>query len=244
LINKKPNEKGGKVFLRGMWQGAIGGVLVFSSKKMVYEFAQTENYAWLWSSKLVNAAGVSISENAGANQKFLSTWHFNFGFNRIELNFNKSIKLNYKIMPFALGSFIYASTKGSFDLEQTIKVGQPFFWTKEISWPDGGFAIANSVVLNKILYNDSQSIAHEIIHTYQYQGDVGFNNYYMKQFNQILKKNNSFTKLYKKWIYTDFNFLVSGGLYYLGSLNNKCYFDNPFEQEANYYSERLSCSDL
>lgn len=244
LVNKKPGEKGGKIFLRGMWQGAIGGIIVFGSKKMVYQYAQSENYAWLWSSKLLNAAGVSICENAGANQKFLSRWHVNFGFNRIELNTDKSFKLNYRLMPFAFAGFIYASTKGSFDLEQTLKVGQPFFWTHVSSWPEGGFSISNSIVLNKAIFNNSQSIAHEVIHTYQIQGDVVFNNYHTKPVNHILNKNNGLTKFYKKWIYTDLSFLLSSGFYYLGSLNNRCYFDNIYEQEANYYSSRLSCSDL
>ncbi len=243
LINKKLNEKGGKVFLRGMWQGAVGGLLIFTSKKMVYEFAQTENYAWLWSSKLVNGAGVSIAENAGENQKFLSSWHLNFGFNLIEFKTDKSFKVSYKLMPFALAGFIRSATKGSFDLEQTLKVGQPFFKTEALGFPDSGFSIANTIVLNPIYY-DSKSISHEIIHTYQYQNFAIFNPYYKTTLDRLLSKETGFSKAYKKWIYTDGNLLIINGFYYMGSLNNKCYFDNPFEQEANYYSERLSCSDL
>jgi hypothetical protein len=243
LINKKPDEKGGRVFLRGMWQGAVGGAFVYGSKQMIYEFAQTDNSAWVWGSKFVNAAGVSIIENAGANQKFLSSWHLNFGFNRIELTTDKSFRLSYRIMPFALGGFIYASTKGSFDLEQTLKVGQPFFKTEAMNFPDNGFAIANTIVLNSIYY-DSESIAHELIHTYQYQNLVIFNTYYAASLARLLNKENSFSKTYKKWIYTDANFLILSGFYYLGGLGNKCYFDNPFEQEANFYSMKLNCSDL
>jgi hypothetical protein len=243
LINKKPDEKGGRVFLRGMWQGAVGGAFVYGSKQMIFEFGQTDNNAWIWGSKFVNAAGVSIIENAGANQKFLSSWHLNFGFNRIELKTDKSFKLSYKIMPFALGGFVYASTKGSFDLEQTLKVGQPFFKTEALGFPDNGFTIANVIVLNPIYY-DSETIAHELIHTYQYQNLVSFNSYYAGPFERLLDNENRFSKTYKKWIYTDFNFLILSGFYYLGGLDNNCYFDNPFEQEANFYSMKLSCNDL
>lgn len=243
LVNKKPDEKGGKVFLRGMWQGAVGGAFLYGSNQMIHEFAQTDNSKWVWGSKFVNAAGVSIIENAGANKKFLSSWHLNFGFNRIELRTDRAFKLNYKIMPFALGGFIYASTKGSFDLEQTLKVGQPFFKTEALGFPDSGFTIANTIVLN-LIYYDSKSIAHELIHTYQYQNLVVFNTYYAVSVERMLNKENRFLKTYKKWIYTDANFLILSGFYYLGSLGNNCYFDNPFEQEANFYSMKLSCSDL
>jgi hypothetical protein len=242
LINKKPDEKGGKVFLRGMWQGALGGALVYNSKQMIYEFGQSDNSAWAWGSKVVNAAGVSIIENAGANGKFLSNWHINFGFNRIEFKTEKSFKVYYKVMPIALGGFIYASTKGSFDVEQTLKIGQPFFRTVALGWPDSGFSITNSIVLNPIL-SDSKSIAHELIHAYQYQGAVVFNTYYATQFNRLLNSENGFTKAYKKWIYTDTNFLILSGFYYLGGLGNNCYFDNPYEQEANFYSWKWTCAD-
>jgi hypothetical protein len=237
LINKKPDEKGGKVFLRGMWQGALGGALVYNSKQMIYEFGQSDNSAWAWGSKVVNAAGVSIIENAGANQKFLSSWHFNFGFNRIEFNTEKSFKIRYKVMPFALNSFIYSFTKGSFDLEQTLKIGQPFFWAQELESSAVGITVSNSILMIE-KWADSKNKAHELIHTYQYQGLVVFNTYYAVPFERLLRKENGFTKAYKKWIYTDFNYLIFTGLYSLGRLGNNCQYDNPYEQDANFYSNK------
>lgn len=35
VINKKPNEKTGKVFLKGFLQGGIGGYLVYESKNFI-----------------------------------------------------------------------------------------------------------------------------------------------------------------------------------------------------------------
>ncbi|MFY8037678.1 MAG: hypothetical protein ACOVMQ_10955 [Cyclobacteriaceae bacterium] len=234
LINKKPNEKGGRVFLRGMWQGAIGGILVFNSKQMIYEFGQTDNSGWAWSSKLVNAAGVSIIENAAANKKFLTHWHINFGFNRIEFETEKSFKVNYKVMPFALNGFIYSLRNGSFDFKETIRIGQPFFWAQTLEVPDAdAVTAANSILMIKNKAN-SRNTAHEIVHTYQYQGLTVKNTYYSIPFNRLLSKENWFAKTYKKWIYTDFNYLIFSGAYALGNFGN--YLDNPFEQEANYYS--------
>lgn len=248
LINKKPEQKGLKIFLNGMAQGAFGGALVYGSKQMIYSFGQTNDPGWAWGSKLVNAAGLSIIENAGYNRKFLSTWRFNLGFNRIEINTEHSFRIRYKMMPFALTGFIYASTKGSFDLKQTLRIGQPFFYTNSVTLPGvsfepGGFTIANSIVMTR-MYSDSESIAHEIIHAYQYEGDGALNPFFNNQRNKWLSKDNWANRNYKKWIYTDVNFLINGGLYYLGSLGNNCYFDNPYEQEANFYSQKLSCSQL
>lgn len=234
LINKKNNEKGGKVFLRGMWQGAIGGAVVYSSKQMIYQFGQTDNSAWAWSSKLVNAAGVSIIENAASNQNFLSHWHINIGFNRIEFQTGNALKIKYKVMPFALTAFIYGCVKGSLDLNQTLRIGQPFFFLQTLDVPNAdGVSFTNSILMITDRGN-SKNIAHELIHTYQYQGYSLINTYYSIPFNRLLSKENDFTKIYKKWIYTDFNYLVFSGLYTLGNFGSN--LDNPYEREANYYS--------
>lgn len=244
LLNKKPNEKGGKVFIRGFWQGAVGGGFVHLSKQMVYEFGETDNSAWIWGSKLVNAAGVSIAENASANEKFLLRWHVNFGFTRFEFQNKSSEKFSVKLMPFALGALIITSTKASLNLEQTFRTGQFFFSTTSSGFPDSGYSIANTIVLNPS-YFDSKSIAHEVIHTYQYQGLSTLNPYMTRIFEPLIfKESTAFGKIAKKWIYIDTNLLALSGFYYLGGLGNKCYFDNPFEQEANFYSMRLDCSAL
>ncbi len=45
VINKTPNQKTGKQFLKGFSQGALGGYLLFESKRMIGRFAKTGNFA-------------------------------------------------------------------------------------------------------------------------------------------------------------------------------------------------------
>lgn len=95
IINKKSNEKTGKVFLKGFTQGALGGYLVFESKRLVGKFGKTGDYGYIWPSKLVNSAGVSIIENAAANRDFYDRWHLNIGFNRLEFYTKDKFKVSY-----------------------------------------------------------------------------------------------------------------------------------------------------
>ncbi|HAC24758.1 MAG TPA: hypothetical protein DCE81_07555 [Cytophagales bacterium] len=245
LINKKPGERPLRVFLAGMARGAAGGALVYASKEMVYQFGQTNRGGWAWGSKLTNAAGMSIIENAASNARPFTTWHFNFGFNRLELRTDQSVKLRYKIMPFALWGFVYSATQYSFSFSETMRIGQPFFLTDKIDqWgPDFqpvGIAIANSITLIKP-FATSQTVAHEIIHAYQYEGFGVFNTYLNKPRTSLVSGKGKWLAGYTRWVYTDFNFLLYTGVYNAFGTDHACYFDNPFEQEANFYSDKLTC---
>ncbi|MGB5942250.1 MAG: hypothetical protein WBG71_05165 [Leeuwenhoekiella sp.] len=68
IINKSPEKKTGKVFLNGLLKGAAGGYVIFESKRLLREVARQENLAYAWLAKLVNAAGISMIENAAMNR--------------------------------------------------------------------------------------------------------------------------------------------------------------------------------
>jgi len=247
LINKKPGERPLRVFFAGMARGACGGALVYASKEMVYQFGQTNRGGWAWGSKLVNAAGMSIIENAASNDKPFTSWHFNFGFNRLELRTDQSVKINYKVMPFALAGFVYSATQYSFSFSETMRIGQPFFFTDNIDqWgPDFqpvGITIANSITLIKP-FATSQTIAHEIIHAYQYEGFGALNTYLNKPRTTLLNQKGKWLARYTQWMYTDFNYLLFTGVYHAFGTDHTCYFDNPFEQEANFYSDKATRSN-
>ncbi len=72
VINKKPDEKFGKVLLKGLWQGALGGYVTFESKRIIRHAWEEEDWKLYWASKFVNAAGNSIKENAANNRN----WHY------------------------------------------------------------------------------------------------------------------------------------------------------------------------
>lgn len=230
IINKKPNEKTGRVFLKGFGKGALGGYLLFESKRLVGKFAKTNNYGYVWPSKIINSAGISIIENAAANRNLWEQWHINFGFNRLEFYTKDKFKMSYRIMPFALGNTVYGFTKGKLDINKSLKIGSFVFVTDNIIKLRGfqGIAISNSILLLK--NTRSNIISHEIIHVYQYESFSSLNPYLNKPIAKLNK--NKWFNLYNKIFYTDFNYLTFQGLYSI----NKDHKTNFFENEARFYS--------
>lgn len=236
VINKEPQEKFGKTLLKGLGQGALGGYLVFESKRLVREFAKSGNYGYVWPSKLVNSAGTSIIENAAANRDFWERWHLNIGFNRFELNTNENVKFKYRIMPFALFGTIAGFTKGQLSLSKSLKTGSFFFLTPELEDPYGrkafGVAITNSIVVLEDLPNTITE-AHELIHVYQFESFSSINWFLKKPLENVDSK---FYKFYSKIFYTDFNAIFYLGLSEIDKFTAKEYKDGFFEKEAYYFS--------
>ena len=74
IINKKPNENIKDVFLDGLWKGAIGGAINYASKELVLQIHQNNKPDLLWTSRLVNTLGNSVTYNAANNDgSFAST---------------------------------------------------------------------------------------------------------------------------------------------------------------------------
>jgi hypothetical protein len=241
IINKKTNEKTGKVFIKGFYQGALGGYLIFESKRLITQLAKTKNYAYAWPSKLVNSVGVSIIENSAANRSIFDQLHLNIGFNRLEFHTKDAFSMRYRIMPFALGNAIFGFAKGKLDLDVSLKLGNLVFSVDKINshlnsefFSVEGYTISNSIVYlkNNVLFSKEEILSHEIIHVYQYEVFSGFNLFLNKPLNNWLG-NYKWYNTYNKLFYTDFNYLIFQGLYSL----NKNADTNFFEKEARYYTE-------
>ncbi|WP_445750042.1 hypothetical protein [Polaribacter sp.] len=239
IINKKPTEKTGNVFIKGFWQGALGGYFVFESKRLIRATVKQDSYRYFWPSKIVNSFGNSILENAAANRDFWEQYHFNIGFNRLEFDLKNKGKFTYKIMPFALYATVNGFINGNLDVNKSLCVGTFIFKSnKEIQ--GGNFFNAGSAeaysLTNQILYDENffsiSTLGHEIIHTYQYEQAVNFNSFFIKPKNYFSGKH-TFLKAYNKLFYTDFNVAI---FYTVYRLNNN-YNTNIFEREARFYSE-------
>ncbi len=237
-INKKPNEKLSKVLLKGFWQGSLGGAFVYSSKQMVYQFDKKNQLDKLWLSKIVNSVGVSMIENASSNNNFYDKWHIHIGFNRIELETKNKLKIKYKVLPIAFLGTIASLDRGKFNLKYSLQTGTPIFITKNIK---NTATYVNSIVIEE--HREIQrSLAHEFIHTLQYDDFMAINVFFDKKRTKWSKKS-KFIKNYTKWVHTD----IPGGVilrsfYLLENINQKCYFDNYFENEANFYSNKFLCN--
>lgn len=237
VINKKPNQKFHKVLGKGFLQGALGGYLVFESKRLLRTFVKKENYAYVWPSKIVNSAGISIIENAAANRNFWNRWHLNIGFTRLDIYTKDKLRLKYRIMPFSL---LYAVNiqivEGNIDFNKSLKLGVLVFTPRQSglsSFKSDGAQISNHIALRD---NPGLEIeAHEVLHVYQQNQFSGFNSYFIKTDN-YLKRNYKWYSFYKKVFHTDFNTPIFSGIYRLGEISAGSYRVNIFEKEAYFFT--------
>lgn len=240
MINKKPNEKMGKVILKGFTQGSLGGYLTFESKRVLRLAEENENWKIIWTAKLINASGTSIKENATLNQDFWKKWHLNIGFNRLEFETNKKFKIKYKIMPIAFVYNSLALSQAKFDLNLSLKTGEFIFKSNDIRLYEAGsrgVTFPGTIVLR----NDENSfgiISHEIIHLYQSNDFSILNTYYTKPLKKLESKNIFFNKI-NKYIYYDFHYIPLRAIYNYETKTAKNYFDNYLEHEAGYFSNTL-----
>lgn len=245
VINKKKDQKVLDVFVKGMGQGALGGYLIFESKRLIGRFGETQNYSYVWPSRLINSAGNSIIENAASNRNFWERWHLNIGFNRIEILTTEKLKLRYKFMPFSFGTFVRNYSKGRMDITKTLKTGIFVFNSSENVSVDGysnilldGSTFGNSIVLYGNPISDKEDIlSHEIIHVYQNESFVVFNPYLERPIENLIPKKVVATKFWSH-IYLDFNTIYFNGAYQIDATFNDDYFKRFFEQEAYFYQKK------
>jgi len=241
MINKKPDEKLGRVLVKGLWQGAVGGYAIFESKRLSRLIYQENELGFAWPSKIVNAAGVSIVENAASNRDFWEKWHINYGFNRIELTVKDSVSVQYKIMPIAFGYTIGLAVQSKIELGKTLQSGQFIFSLSPERWGDTNviaLAYPGNIIYMDGLYNLNGYLSHEIIHIYQQNDFNGFNAYLNKPY-AALGNTSKFMKQVNKWVHYDTNHLMFMVAYNLQNINRKYYYDNYFEHEAGYYSNTI-----
>ncbi|MBI2257879.1 MAG: hypothetical protein HYU67_03160 [Flavobacteriia bacterium] len=244
LINKNPEQNWSKVLLKGISQGALGGYLSFESKRIIRYAEPKKDYTLIWSSKILNACGTSIKDNAASNQDFWTKGHINIGFSRIEFSYLKKLKINYKIMPVALFNTIWIASQSKFEFKSSIKTGQIIFSNNKLSFFNSS-AIATtfpgSIVLLEPIKTDFKTISHEIIHIYQANDFSPFDSFFNKPLKYINTKSNFLYQL-NKFIYYDFRYLPEVLLYNFEMNRAKYYYDNKFEKEAGFYSNSFDAN--
>jgi len=242
MINKKPTEKLGPVLLKGLWQGAVGGYTIFESKRLIRLVYQNKELGFSWPSKIVNAAGTSIVENAAANRNLWEKWHIDYGFNRIEIDFKEHPKVHYKVLPVALAHTIGIAFQSKFEFAKTVQTGHFIFSSTTKRWEDTnsiGIAFPGNIVYKPDQDAFHNVIAHEIIHLYQLNDFNGINTYLDKPYAYLSKKS-GFFETFDKWVEIEYNSAVHLYLYELENNNRIYYYDNYFEHEAGYYSNTLT----
>lgn len=241
IINKKPNEKLGKVLLKGLAQGALGGYIVYESKNLLAKVAEEERLELNWGAKVVNSAGISIIENASSNRNFWEQWNFHFGFNRLEFHTKDNFKIRYKILPAAFLLTAYSAIGNKFELDRTLRSGEFIFSSNEIVLNEeglrrAGIAIGPSIIFDSQFLNNYNIITHEFVHSYQYN-DFNFLNTYINKPLQEFEEGSKFFSRINKIFHYDIQAPFGAGLYLLEA-RKEGYYNNHFEREAEFYTNR------
>ena len=238
MINKPKEEDTFKAFLKGVKAGAIGGAMIYGSKKLIHQYAKSGNLSYSWGSKILNAAGNSIVYNGAQHYPAFDYWFITLGFNRFELDLrNKRPQFHYKLMPFSFIEFIDLSFRYQLDFRLTAETGNIVF-VGNLHRPHRpspyrmGFHLFNSIVVDDFYTGSSALRAHEIIHAYQHIQFINFDAYLSKPYDNWLNNNHRSIKFIRKWLYIDWGVYLKEKLYGLESYRN-----NFFEREARFYSE-------
>lgn len=169
---KKENKK--RMFLKGFWQGSVGGVLKFTGKEMLYLVNKKNNLAFAWPAKLLHSAGLSITENAAFNNPFLQNWNINIAAFRIDFSIGNTNTTRIRFLPESIFASYWASQAGSFNLVKSLSTGSIIFQNKnQILITIGnenfeGVSWSRALVIGKDWIGTNTIIAHELVHEYQF----------------------------------------------------------------------------
>lgn len=236
IINKKEGDNWRKNFVRGFWQGSIGGLLNYSAKKTIYYIDQNKQTGYALPARLLSSAGNSIIQNAAANGPFLKNWNFEYGFLRFDYYAGAEKKFRVRVLPESVIATAVALNKGRLDVNTTLLTGVMVLKSTELINTTRGSTDGINYGRAFIYIDDTLKyhlISHELIHEFQYREYLVFNAYLKKEVSKI--KETRFKKILTKYIYPDIPYF---GLFYLleGNEPKPRYFKNYFEFEAERFA--------
>ena len=168
VLNKPKGANWKPYFVKGLWQGSIGGALHYGGKKTLYLVNREEELLYAWPAKLLHSAGSSIIENAALNEPFLANWHIDLSPVRFDFSTNGKKPFRARALPYTLVSYIQGISGGRFDLSTTLKTGNLAYRSKYWipSWSDGvSYGRAFGYIDREGKYG---IIAHELVHQLQF----------------------------------------------------------------------------
>ncbi|MEO8111786.1 MAG: hypothetical protein ABI594_17195 [Ginsengibacter sp.] len=241
VINKPKQVNWKKAFLKGFWQGDIGGLLNYAGKKTLYLVNRQQKDIYAWPAKLLHAAGSSIIENASLQEPFLQNWNIDFGLLRFDFSFRMQRKFKVRLLPEAIVATIIASDHGRFDFGSSLRTGEMVFKTRDIlNLPNTPFAAGVTfgraiiyVDTPQSVYTKDRILAHELVHRFQYNEYQVFNSWLQPVVKKIRSK--ALQTIFSKYVYADIPYFFLP--YYIdGRYAYPHHYRNFFEFEADRFA--------
>ena len=238
-INKSDEANWKAAFVKGFWQGSIGGTVNYASKKAVHLVYKNQNVAFALPAKLLNAAGNSIIENAARNEPFLQNWNIDYGPVRFDFSLNGKRKFTARFLPMSLYAIIDGAKDSKLDWKTSLWSGNIVFaYDRDYLLTRRGYYLLGNSTGRGFTYTAKQTdstvhyiIAHELVHEFQYK-EYQVLNAWLKPFEQNVKSK-TLQKLFSNYIYFDVPYFFAA--YSLEGVypNNK---KNFFEFEADRFA--------
>lgn len=238
-INKPKDIDWKSAFVKGFWQGSIGGTINYESKKTLHLIYKNQNVAFALPAKLLNAAGNSIIENAARGEPFLQNWNIDYGPVRIDFSLNGERKFALRFLPMSVYALLDGIRDSKLDLKTSLWSGNIVFaYNKGYFFTRRGKNYLGASTGRGFIYTGKQSdsevhyiIAHELVHEFQFKEFQVFNAW-LKPIEQKIKTK-PLKKLFTKYIYFDAPYFL--GAYSLGRLF-PTHDKNFFEFEADRFA--------
>ncbi len=233
VINKPRGADWKKYFVKGLWQGGVGGIVAYSGKRSLYLINKYNEPSFALPSRILHYAGLSMIENAAQNRPFLDQWHINYGPARFDYSI-KSRTFRARVLPYTFYSIYEASGDGTFDLKTTLLTGTFAFRATgdAILRNDqrfNGLSQGNAFAyLDNPLYDKNEIIAHELVHNYQYEECQIFNSWLIPPAKRYAPR--WLARVAEKYVYADIPYFLP--LYWLEDGTHKNYNCNYFEVES------------
>ncbi len=236
VINKADDQPTGKAFLRGLSRGALGGAVIDLGMRSTNLIA-TEQKLWLsWPSRILTAAGSSMTLNASLNQSLFENLHINLWIVRLDYQ-PKNNHLRARLFTSALYGALFVARDGRLDLGKSLETGVIYFNGDTFRTLNGEAPAVGGVtsigISNTFRGQGFYSVfAHELVHLAQFERFTWFNAYADK-LDKRLKNKHSWYKKLSRYLYFDLN----GPAFWLaakaeGGKTHNCRF---LEQEAENY---------
>jgi hypothetical protein len=172
----------------------------------MYQVGNQESLYFVWPSRIVHSAGLSICENASYVRPFLKNWQFYLGFLRFDFSVDNSHPFRVRFLPEAPYAIYMASQYGNFNISKTIQTGSIIFQNRDTLFavnrsytPSGlwaGASFGRALTVGRDWGETNFIIAHEIIHEFQFNEYQIFNSFLSRPAKKITgeKTQKIFTK--------------------------------------------------
>lgn len=244
VINKKPGQQGGKVFLKGFAQGCLGGAIQFGGKSLTYQINRHDNLGWIWPARLVNAAGSSITMNAASNRNFWEAWRVNLWFLRMDYDLTTR-KFRTRVSTTGIYATLHVGVGNTLKLGPTLATGTFVFEGSQGWVSSGGNRYTGIGYATAIGYPPEweqegtyyEWMAHEFAHILQYDNFSFINSYFDKANTRWIENSKGYKGL-SKYVYFD----LGGPLFYLTYLaeSNQPWEHRTFERGADRFGRHVA----